>query len=196
MQIPSPTGAPFKKGRIKQNAIWQFKAIKNMAKKILGGGMLLVFGLAVLPLGAEAACAKVSGKTYYTDSVSYFSDAACRDEMTAAQLSDGTGSTSSGTGYISTGNGNCRYSLAKKLYTDGVADFLDNKCAEEAVEGDTVTAPATATAQTATTAQTTAQVAAATAQTTQLSQRIAALENKVSVLAAMISKILAILAQK
>ncbi len=166
-----------------------------MDKKILGGGLLFVLGLAVLPLGAEAACAKVSGQSYYTDGVAKFSDAQCHNEMIAGQSSD-SAAAGSATGFIATGNGNCRYSLAKKLYTDGVADFLDNKCAEEAVEGDTVAAPATATAQTATTAQTTAQVAAATAQTTQLSQRIAALENKVSVLAAMISKILAILAQK
>jgi len=160
-----------------------------MNKKIFAFSLLAVFGLLSFPALSNASCALVSGKTYYTDGVSHFRDSACHQEMTAADLNAGTATASTETGSVSTGNGNCRYSLAKKQYTDGVSFFTDNKCSSEALNDDAVAAPNVSTAAAP---MQTASVATASA----TNERIAALEKKVDVLMSIMTQILALLAKK
>ena len=163
-----------------------------MNKKTFAVVSLSVLSFAVFPFAANAACLLVSGKTYYTDSVSFFKDSACHQEMTAAEMNPSSNEITTVAGYINTGNGNCRYSLAREQYTDGVSFFSDKKCIAEALDGETVSAPTVATG----TAQTSVQASVAGAAMTADSQRIAALENKVNILVSLISQILALLAKK
>lgn len=158
-----------------------------MDKKIFFCFALLSFS-AVVPLTeiAAANCRAVSGQTYYTDGVAFFSDANCRQETTpsaaAAEVSSQTAAPAQ--------SGVCKYSTARKQYTDGVSFFLDAKCINEALAGETVAAPSTVPP-----AQTVA-AAATSPQSSQLSARISALEKKVAILQSMIAQILAILAKK
>jgi hypothetical protein len=160
-----------------------------MDKKIFTFVAAAVFSFVFLPAISTAACNQVSGKTYYTDGVSYFSDASCRDEMTAAQID------AAGVGYISTGDANCHYSLTKELYTDGMAFFTNNKCTSEAEDGQTVAAPTAAAAVAQTTVAAPTSAVSAT-QYAQMTQRIVTLENQVKVLMSIISQVLTLLAQK
>ncbi|MFA6375919.1 MAG: hypothetical protein WCX69_00765 [Candidatus Paceibacterota bacterium] len=161
-----------------------------MDKKIFAAVSLSIFSFVIMPGAADAACNLVSGKTYYSDGVSNFSDAACRQEITASG-SDSEVVAATATGYINTGSGNCRYSLAKQQYSDGISFFTDNKCAVEALNDDAVPAPAAT--QTQKTAGALVVVAGAS---TQDNQRIAALEKKVDAMMAIIAQILSLLAKK
>lgn len=170
-----------------------------MSKKIIVVMLVSVF-LFIAAASADAACSLVSGKAYYTDSVSYFKDSACRQEMTSAELNAGTsGSSISGGAGASTGYGNCRYSTARQQYTDGTAFFTDNKCINEAVNGETVAAP-TIQATVATTAAvplaSLGTSALGASQYTQLTQRIAALETRVAALQSILAQVLALLIKK
>ena len=167
-----------------------------MDKKIIIAAASLVFSLAFAS-HTSASCNLVSGKTYYTDGVSNFTDSACREEMIAT----GSGGGSTATGYISTGNANCRYSLSKMQYTDGVTFFTDNKCTDEALNGKTAPAPSSkiTQAQTQTQIQTQTQTqtgAINAAQYDQLSQKIGALEQRMNVLMSILTQVLALLAKK
>jgi hypothetical protein len=163
-----------------------------MDKKIIAIVSVSVLSFAFLPFAASAACSLAAGKTYYTDSVSFFKDSACHQEMTAAEMNPSTGGPATAAGYINTGNGNCRYSLAREQYTDGVSFFSDKKCTVEALDGETVSAPTAATGIAPTSGQALVAGVAMTAD----SQRIAALEKKVNILMSLISQILALLAKK
>lgn len=165
---------------------------KNMDKKLFAAAAGLILSFAFLPLAASAACSQVSGKTYYTDRVSFFKDSACRQEMAASEMNSSASGVSAAAGYISTGNNNCRYSLAKKQYTDSVSFFTDYKCTVEALNDEAVPAPAAATGQT----QAMVQTAAAGAAAVQADQRIDALERKVNSLMSIMAQILALLARK
>ncbi|UMX48087.1 MAG: hypothetical protein L7H18_00905 [Candidatus Nealsonbacteria bacterium DGGOD1a] len=162
-----------------------------MEKKIFAV-VLFSFSLFTFsPLAANAACSQVAGKTYYSDSVSYFKDSACHQEMSAADVE------AAGVGYISTGSANCKYNISKKQYTDGTSFFLNNKCTDEAAPGETAAAPTTQTVTAQTQTQTQAQVAVADAtQYAQMNQRIAALENQVKILMQIITQVLALLANR
>jgi hypothetical protein len=153
---------------------------------------LSAFVLLTIAAGnASAACKLVSGKTYYTDGVSYFKDSACRQEITGNELTVGSA-------IVSGATANCRFNLTKSLYTDGVAFFTDARCLNEATGGETVSAPTTATAAAS------AGVQALSAQTqtinntqlTQIAQRLDALEKKVAGLQSIISQIFALLLKK
>ncbi len=178
-----------------------------MDKKIFAGFLAVIFSFVLLPGVAGAACNLVAGTSYYTDGVSKFSDSGCHNEI----IGNGTGTvtqtqTSGASGYIPTGSANCRYSLAKEQYTDGVSFFTDSKCQNEALNDQTVPAPtamAMATAaqtsaamQTVAATQTSAIAQTASASLAQANQRIALLESKINILASMISQILALLAQR
>ena len=160
-----------------------------MDKKIFAAAMFSILSFALLPLAANAACSQVAGKTYYSDSVSYFKDSACHQEMSAVDVE------AAGVGYISTGSANCKYNISKKQYTDGTSFFLNNKCTDEAAPGETAAAPTTQTVTAQT--QTQAQVSAVDAtQYAQMNQRIAALENQVKILMQIITQVLALLANR
>jgi hypothetical protein len=132
-----------------------------------------------------ASCKLVSGKTYYTDSVSNFSDAKCQQEIINGVLPSAV----STAGVAATGSGNCRYNSTRMQYSDGVSFFTDNKCLDEALNGETVSEPAVAQAQT--------QVSAiSAAQYSQLVQRIAVLEKTITSMQSIMSRILVLLAQK
>ncbi|MFA5066371.1 MAG: hypothetical protein WC566_13040 [Dehalococcoidia bacterium] len=162
-----------------------------MDKKIFAVVSVAVFSFAFMPGAAGAACNLVGGKNYYSDGVSNFSDAACRQEIIASGSNSEPAPAAAG--YVSTGSGNCRYSLGKQQYTDGVSFFADSKCNAEALNDDPVPAPAAAQKQRSAAAQV---GAVAGASTTQDSQRIAALEKKVDSLMAIMVQILALLAKK
>lgn len=174
-----------------------------MNKNIYVSVLAFVLAFILVSSVAASSCQKVGGQNYYTDGVSNFSDAACHNEIIGGASNTQT-QASNATGYISTGNANCRYSTAKEQYTDGISFFTDNKCQNESLNDEAVPAPTMVTtavasvqSQTATATQTVvaAQTVAATS-LAQANQRIAALESKISLLASMISQILAILAQK
>jgi hypothetical protein len=167
-----------------------------MDKKLFAAAAGLILSFAFLPLAASAACSQVSGKTYYTDRVSFFKDSACRQEMAASEMNSSASGVSAAAGYISTGNNNCRYSLAKKQYTDSVSFFTDYKCTVEALNDEAVPAPAAAPAAATGQTQATVQTAAAGAAAVQADQRIDALERKVNSLMSIMAQILALLARK
>lgn len=151
---------------------------------------LSAFVLLTIAAGnASAACKLVSGKTYYTDGVSYFKDSACRQEIIGNELTAGSATVSGATA-------NCRFNLTKSLYTDGVAFFTDARCSNEAVEGETVSAPTTATAAAGVQTLSAQTQIINNTQLTQIVQRLDALEKKVAGLQSIISQIFALLLKK
>lgn len=154
-----------------------------MDKKIILAA-IFVFFMAIAAQVDASGCRLVSGTSYYSDGVSNFRDASCRQEIMASNTSDDDDDIIASTG--STG-GNCRYNSSRMQYTDGVSFFTDNKCANEAINGATASIATTASVQTS---------ASAGAVSTQISQRIDALEKKVNVLMSLISQMLALLAKR
>jgi len=166
-----------------------------MDKKIFAVVSLSIFSFAFMPGAVGAACNLVGGKSYYSDGVSNFSDAACRQEIIASGSNSET-AVSVATGYVSTGSGNCRYSLAKQQYTDGVSFFTDSKCSAEALNDNAVPVPTSSVASQTQKTPSALIPAVAGASTTQDSQRIAVLEKKVDAMMAIIVQVLALLAKK
>jgi hypothetical protein len=162
-----------------------------MKKKIFAVFLLLIFAFAFAGGADAASCRLVSGKTYYTDGVSYFKDAKCQQEMTTAQLNASSGTTSN----TSAITGSCRYNYSKMQYTDGVSFFTDNKCSKEALNGETAPEPGVnAAAQTQVSAASAGAIS--TLQFTALFARIDALEKRVAILQSILSQILALLLKK
>jgi predicted transcriptional regulator len=99
-----------------------------MDKKIIAVVFSFILFLALVSGAGAAGCSLVSGKAYYSDGVSFFSDSACRQERTAADLNVGAPAAST---YISAGSGNCRQVSGKTYYSDGVSLFSDSACHQE-----------------------------------------------------------------
>ena len=155
-----------------------------MDKKIIMAA-ISVFSLGFAFQAEASACGIVSGKTYYSDGVSNFSDAACRQEMI------GTDSSAESADIVSSvaSSGSCRYNSSRMQYSDGVAFFTDSKCLKEALAGETVE-------QSAVTASVAAVPLMSSAQFAQITQRIDAVEKRLAVLQSIIGQILALLAKK
>ena len=170
-----------------------------MRKIIAIVATVFVFSFMGALTASAGSCNQVSGKSYYTDGVGYFGDAACHQEMTDSEL-NGSSSSDDTTTVIATGSGNCRYNTATMQYTDGTAYFSDSKCQNDAAAGERVAAPGTvAQTQTQTQApvqtQAVAQVSTVSAaQYAEMSQKMAALEQRISILQSILTQVLALLA--
>jgi hypothetical protein len=99
--------------------------------------------MAAVSWAFAGGCNPVSGKTYYSDGVSLFSDSACHQEMTSAGLATASATTISSSGTV---NNNCRLVSGHTYYTDGVSLFGDSACHQEMTSADPAAGTTVATA--------------------------------------------------
>lgn len=164
--------------------------------------LALIFSLvSALSVGA-GTCRLVSGKSYYSDGIGFFEDAACRTEIDISKSDEESSGGSDPVTIIATGWGNCRYNTAKRLYTDGTDYFLDEKCRTDAGAGETAPAPTAAssvkpvaksTARTISKAGQTAAKAVSSADFAEMSRRITALEKRIIAMQSTLAQILELL---
>ena len=100
-----------------------------------------VFSLAIVSSASAAGCNLVSGKTYYSDGVSFFSDSACHQEMTSSDLNAAASTATTYTGAV---NNNCRQVSGRTYYSDGVSFFSDSACHQEIISSDSSAGTTTA----------------------------------------------------